>query len=1589
MLAILPVANAGGWEDFSNNLATDLAPFLSLFGERITQQYLSESVSKIDYFIFAMAPMGILTGVVSAIRVCGTPSLRAFIGRAQEGAGNAEAELCTSTSRDVCELYNNGGIARVFGRPKMLEVIHDPHHDFSNPPNDKAGIYTFQEHVTENPNTPWEEQGKLEQYKEPRSAKHNDVESKTIEHDSPSPPMLAPNLSLNIGIKKQPDYVFKVIAAGGLSLQTGVLAFAGIATYYLKWGNDDKPPQPYACPLVIIGTFLVCGGMYHCAFIIGQSTKKDIWTRKKTQMDSSSMYWVQPGGQIVGDQTFDAFCYTDKENPLQTYMTSRKEVLSNESKRGIWIAIGTTISGFILQFTGLRGIHSAVIIAQLGAIIIMSIARAALRMQRLEPTDNSFARFPDEVLGHELDWLAMRIGRDVIERDIKEPGENAIDDINKHPLSSSSSSQSQYKPPSIGPSSNVQCRHLWRLHGAIDTNHNSVQFSPPSDRHNTGAILLAYRTRLASLTDSSTLSATPTRDFKTEMVEVRTESRRLGDLIEATFKAVLSKAKIKEQCITKLNGSQSIFWGISCSLSDADSLALKKHVVYIELVREDQGVKGSPWIIKDKRVLEGILGLWVWSLKSDPAIEVKDPNTGLIKSLAGDVQARRVVATDQMNEPDLEIWLGEDINNITKYDLDSLTEYGIKKPYLPFDSNNPHDASSVWRKAENAGGRSSNKMSPNAKSREQLFRLFGWSAAGMSQDRYYPAPCLYSAPVKGSLVSACAQEVFVSFLTSIFDMVEDFGPVNVQEGETFRLENSLLTEALGLFTEMRLGSRQEALVCLVPLMIPRLKVSSAEGALVAAKEAATHHRRGEDWEKAEKLLRWAWNICTHSEISCTAKRQGLQYHHPVSVDELGRQATIALCELYRWALVEGNQRAFGTYGISWLNEQRSSQSLSTCETIDHYVFVADNIAHHQSSDSDLTAVEEVSLGAALLFVTRPASQIENIHKGNALCLAAKRGWNEVVFALLELRIEPDFQDTEGRTALSYAAESGNVELQRTPLSHAAEAGAGLVTELLLKDIRVSPDQRDWRERTPLHWAAMNVHSTVVEQLWETAHVVSLETKDQDGCTPLSLAARNGYVSTVEWLLARADPETKDNSGRTPLSWAAEFGHTSTVERLLAKADTDAKDPSGRTPLSWAAANGHVSTVECLLTKSDQDMKDNSGNTPLAWAAKLGHTSIVKCLLSSKADFNARTNRGDTPLLLAADNGHEPIVEALLAESSDPNTKNDSGETPLLRAVQNGHESIVKCLLASNAQSEMDSDKRTPLSWAAEKGYKNVVKHLLASKADPNRKDTTWNQTPLFWASSSGHASIVECLLASKADPNITGKNGRAPLSVAAEEGHPVVAECLLASNADSSIRDHYGRTPLSLAAKEGHPAVVECLLASNADPSTRDDYGRTPLFWAALEGRTSVVEYLIAIDIDPNTKDDLGRTPLLGAAKEGHYEVVRCLLANGADPNISDNSGDTPLCLAAEDGSLPVVKPLVENNAKINTCNGSGDTPLLLAAKGMWDYLVKYLLDNNADFNISNESGETPLFWAKHWKDDSSVKQIEKATKEKILSGGG
>src|SRR4051812_3899292 len=71
-----------------------------------------------------MGPLGILTALVSAIRVGGYSWLRAVIGRARENRAAVEIELMSSTSHEVCEVWNGEGIVRSLGKPGVRQIIY-------------------------------------------------------------------------------------------------------------------------------------------------------------------------------------------------------------------------------------------------------------------------------------------------------------------------------------------------------------------------------------------------------------------------------------------------------------------------------------------------------------------------------------------------------------------------------------------------------------------------------------------------------------------------------------------------------------------------------------------------------------------------------------------------------------------------------------------------------------------------------------------------------------------------------------------------------------------------------------------------------------------------------------------------------------------------------------------------------------------------------------------------------------------------------------------------------------------------------------------------------------------------------------------------------------------------------------------------------------------------------------------------------------------------------------------------------------------------------------------------------------------------
>lgn len=76
-----------------------------------------------DCILLAVAPIGAITTVVSAIRVAGPAWLKSFIGRARENLSAAEVEVMSSTSNEACELWNGQSVVRCPGSADIYQFI--------------------------------------------------------------------------------------------------------------------------------------------------------------------------------------------------------------------------------------------------------------------------------------------------------------------------------------------------------------------------------------------------------------------------------------------------------------------------------------------------------------------------------------------------------------------------------------------------------------------------------------------------------------------------------------------------------------------------------------------------------------------------------------------------------------------------------------------------------------------------------------------------------------------------------------------------------------------------------------------------------------------------------------------------------------------------------------------------------------------------------------------------------------------------------------------------------------------------------------------------------------------------------------------------------------------------------------------------------------------------------------------------------------------------------------------------------------------------------------------------------------------------
>lgn len=162
--------------------------------------------------------------------------------------------------------------------------------------------------------------------------------------------------------------------------------------------------------------------------------------------------------------------------------------------------------------------------------------------------------------------------------------------------------------------------------------------------------------------------------------------------------------------------------------------------------------------------------------------------------------------------------------------------------------------------------------------------------------------------------------------------------------------------------------------------------------------------------------------------------------------------------------------------------------------------------------------------------------------------------------------------------------------------------------------------------------------------------------DENGATPLHLAAAGGHLELVRWLLeSDAPPDATDNGSNTPLHGAILAGHLEVARLLLDQgAALEFEDDYGNTALMYAAFADQPALVELLLGRGASTARANSmGQAALHFAAR-GKLVTVRPLVEAGADVNQKDIYGRRPLYYA----HNSTAAAAVAYLEGKGARDD-------------------------------------------------------------------------------------------------------------------------------------------------------------------------------------------------------------------------------------------------------------------------------------------------------------------------------------------
>ena len=1239
--------------------------------------------------------------------------------------------------------------------------------------------------------------------------------------------------------------------------------------------------------------------MLICSHIVENSTDEATYFPGPSR--KARVIWLQRSG-TVSDQAFESFAIfpreaqvlvrTSQRAPESNHQKEPKTEVGNESQKSPNEASGHSeqtpgftavlepvsrylaaenvktiggtaigVCGFVVQFTGLRGMHWSASVAQLGATVLMTVLRAWVRRDLAE-----LPRALPVVPGHELDWLAMTFGG----KPEKAPWRQPPEEDGKWDKDS--------RP--------------WAEGDGWDW--DTVTIRDPAELE----ALQPYKEGCNSQSRAG------------RVVKIRRDLGKLADWYGPASAEAIMLARSIEIAMDALFGDLSGNFTWPLKIGDEEIL-----------FRVDRETKGWRTYADE---IEAALSLWLYSVNNkerglirdgDGDAAVDDDKWLRSKEASAKPSLRLIGSFTPALHQNLRWWMPDAAVSVvravqTSIDDASMMTFDAHRVvgFLAGSSSQPTGpAEQNWYMLQ--GFREDSSEDTPSEASETAANVV------LAVESYNPLATLFVQHMFSSFMWAATKKMEdkdrmaskVDVRPTDTDRMRDDGT-----WQSFTLHNNQLSAMAQAIQSTGLGTLEEVYMCIIPPLSAENKLPQPDSIIDWTRTHAERHERRGHWKEAGDAYIWLFQTTKfthgHENISIKAiallmeilmavtdavKLRKAQMFQDSGVDELDWLKSNILSKL-RSNILDEPDAGHSTSVIGclmWLFQYQGRpwgcpfvEALKTPKDINRVLGLTTlhrfarefrsryNAVEGQTSQESARGIREFDFSSYWERLEEmhgaPTTEERDILGWTAFHYAAT-GTVEAVRKLLEYRFDANARDIRGRTPLHYACRHNNIS----------------VVDVLLRE-GVEANRQDLDGRAPIHHAAEQGHTRVIQWLIEAGADVNLA--DALGYTPLFWAAYNGHRESVDHLRKDSNMKLRDYNGRTPLHLVIIGDLNDGLERkgaaeLLLEPSSliEAKDKFGRTPLHYAAMSDHKDIVRLLLENgAPVDLRDNNGKAPLHHAAISGNEAIVRLLLENGAPADAGEDGWDsTPLHCAAMSGHKDIVRLLLEKGTPVNVTNHYGDTPLHRAAVSGHEDIVRLLLENGALVDArNRDDDTLLHYAAMSNNKDIVR-LFLEDGIPVDVRNHYGDTPLHSAAMTGHKDNIRPLLENGIPVDVRNHRGNTPLHRAAYYGHEDIVRLLLGNGTPVDVRNHKGGTALHEAAHHGHEDIVRLLLENGATVGVSDADGQTPLYYAVERKRKGIVWLLLTNDssIAVETRDRLGRTVLDMAVENGHEGITLLL----------------------------------------------------------------------------------------------------------------